>query len=300
MWAVFGLAFLTKGPPGLLPLLAIIPWHIWRFRDGRLFHPGGLALFALLGLGWFGFITWKHPDLLSYYVREEVVGRMASDAFNRNPQWYKPLLIYAPVLFLGQIHWAWLAQSPKNAWLALPRELRSFLGLWAGLPLIVFCVAKSRLPLYVLPLSIPLTLFIAHGLVQLRARLKLRTAAAIFAGAVLVTAGARVILGIVPMHQNMRQLSAGVSDAGSGQIVALLKEKAYGLQFYAGGKVTWIGTQGGTREDALNTFLDGASGKFRLVARAKDQALVEGAFLSNGIPPSVRGLKDWIVLSFEK
>jgi 4-amino-4-deoxy-L-arabinose transferase len=300
MWAVFGLAFLTKGPPGLLPLLAIIPWHVWRFRDGRVFHPGGLALFALLGLGWFGFIIWKHPDLLSYYVREEVVGRMASDAFNRNPQWYKPLVIYAPVLFLGQIHWAWLAQSPKSVWLALPRELRSFLGLWAGLPLIVFCLAKSRLPLYVLPLSIPLTLCIAHGLVQHRERLKLRTTAVIFTGAILITAGARVILGVVPMHQNMRQLHAGVTDAGSGQIVALVKEKAYGLQFYADGKVAWLGTEGGKRADALDTFLDNASGRYRLVARMKDKALVEDVFRSHEVSPSVHDLKDWIVLSFEK
>ncbi len=300
MWAVFGLAFLTKGPPGLLPLLAIIPWHVWRFRDGRLFHPGGLALFALLGLGWFGFIIWKHPDLLSYYVREEFVGRVATDAFNRNPQWYKPLVIYGPVLFLGQIHWAWLAQSPKKAWLALPRELRSFLGLWAGLPLIVFCVAKSRLPLYVLPLSIPLTLFIAHGLAQHREKLRLRTAAAIFAGAILVTAGARAILGIVPMHQNMRQLHAGVTDAGSGQIVALVKEKAYGLQFYADGKVAWLGPEGGKRADALDTFLDNASGRYRLVARMKDKALVEDVFRSHEVSPSVHDLKDWIVLSFEK
>jgi 4-amino-4-deoxy-L-arabinose transferase-like glycosyltransferase len=65
MWIGFGLAFLTKGPPGMLPLTAIIPWHIWRFRNAAIFHPVGLILFDALAFSWYGFILWRHPDLTS-------------------------------------------------------------------------------------------------------------------------------------------------------------------------------------------------------------------------------------------
>jgi len=300
MWAAFGLAFLTKGPPGLLPLLAIVPWHVWRFRDARLFNPWGLILFAVLGLGWFGYIMWRHPDLFSYFVQKEVVARVASDDFHRNPEWYKPLVIYAPVLFLGPVHWVWLAKSPKAAWLALPREQRIFLGLWLVLPLVVFCVAKSRLPLYVLPLSIPTTLFLARALAGRSETLRVRTAGAVFAATVLILILARVGLGLFPMPQNMRQLHEAADKTGEGQLVALMKEKAYGLQFYVQGKTTWLGADGGNRGEALNEFLDRASGKFRLVAKERDRTMIEEALRSRGMTGNVHDAGGWLVVTFER
>ncbi len=36
--------------------------------------------------------------------------------------------------------------------------------LWFGIPFVVFCLARSRLPAYVLPLFIPLSLGMARGL----------------------------------------------------------------------------------------------------------------------------------------
>ena len=84
-WTTFGLAFLTKGPPALLPLLCLLPWHWWRFRNLRIFSPPGLILFSVCAFSWFGLMTWKHPGLLSYYLPEEIVGRVATDVFDRNP-----------------------------------------------------------------------------------------------------------------------------------------------------------------------------------------------------------------------
>lgn len=300
MWAAFGLAFLTKGPPGLLPLLAIIPWHIWMFRDGRLFLPLGLALFLMPGLGYFAFIIAKHPDLFSYYLNQEIIGRLTSDTFHRNPQWWKPLVIYAPLLLLGQIHWGWMLRNPKKAWQTLPHAQRVFLGLWVVAPLAVFCVAKSRLPLYILPLSIPLTLFMAHGLVQQRSRIGLRTVAVTFVGTITLFVAARATLGVLPMHQNMRQLYTQVETAGDGEIVALVKDKAYGLQFYAGGMVKWIGSDGADREESLRQFLQTASGRYRLVAREKDESLLEKEFRAAGLTSSRSTHAGWIISAFEK
>jgi 4-amino-4-deoxy-L-arabinose transferase len=241
---------------------------------------------------------WKHPDLFSYYIKEEVVARLTSDRFHRNPEWYKPLVIFAPVLILGEAHWFWLSGSLKKAWREFPRDQRIFLGLWFALPLAIFCLAKSRLPLYVLPLSIPLTLFLANAIARKRNTVRLRNAGALFLGLVLLVVLTRSLLGLVPMHQNMRQLHADVAGAGEGQIVALLKEKAYGLQFYAAGKVNWIGAKGEQRKDSLRSFLQSASGKFRLVARAKDRPMVEEALRARKTHGSTREMNDWIVVTF--
>lgn len=56
MWVGWGAAFLTKGPPGLLPLLAVIPFVAIRGGGcgvARLFSPAGVAAFLAIGFGWF-------------------------------------------------------------------------------------------------------------------------------------------------------------------------------------------------------------------------------------------------------
>ena len=87
---------------------------------------------------------------------------------DRNPQWYGPLLVYLPVLVLGLLPWLPLAlwrnrRQLLPRWKAAP-ELQRFLWLWLALPLLVFCLARSRLPLYVLPLAAPLSLLVARAL----------------------------------------------------------------------------------------------------------------------------------------
>ena len=45
MWALFGLAFMIKGPPGLLPLIAIVAWQ-WRNGDLKILaRPVGILIF---------------------------------------------------------------------------------------------------------------------------------------------------------------------------------------------------------------------------------------------------------------
>jgi hypothetical protein len=76
MWAAWGLAFLIKGPPALLPLLAMIPWSLMQPRVRRvpLGNPLGLACFAAVALPWYLLMLHRHPNLLEYYVGTEIVG----------------------------------------------------------------------------------------------------------------------------------------------------------------------------------------------------------------------------------
>lgn len=180
LWTAFGLAFLTKGPPGLLPLLAIVGFELvrrgWRSLS-RLFHPLGLACLLLIGFGWYAAVALARPGTLGYWLHDEVVARVATDLHHRNAQWYKAFLIYFPVLFLGCVPWvvpllrgcrralgfrysreAWRARLERDPWSV-------FLLLWFFLPLLVFCLSSSRLPLYVLPLALPLSLALARWVV---------------------------------------------------------------------------------------------------------------------------------------
>ena len=177
MWLGFGLAFLTKGPPGLLPLIAILPFILrrdgWRGL-GRLFTAAGLAIFALVGLLWYLIAVVRYPWLTHYFIHREVYERLFTDAQRRHPGAWGWLVIYLPTIALGSLPW-WpgLASlirrnrepSARGIWLNRQAP-EHFLMLWFLLPLIVFCLAQSRLPLYMLPLFLPLSLMLAIALQQ--------------------------------------------------------------------------------------------------------------------------------------
>ena len=182
MWAAFGLAFMTKGPPGLLPLLAIVAFEMIQSRSAptaqsagpagqspggglRLLRPLGLLAFALVGFTWYVVVIRRHPGLLDYFLGHEVYARIATDKLRRFPEWYGPFLVYLPTLLVGALPWLLMAGVGirKRAWRDLPPDLR-FLWIWFALPLLVFSLARSRLPLYVLPLFAPLALLLGKRL----------------------------------------------------------------------------------------------------------------------------------------
>lgn len=164
MWAAFGLAFLTKGPPSLLPLLAIVVFEISQRRALSLVRPLGMLAFALVGFSWFLVVINRHPGLLDYFLGHEVYARIATDKLQRSPQWYGPFMIYLPTIVLGMLPWAFAIRKPAlPRWSAMAPDAR-FLWIWLALPLLVFCLARSRLPLYLLPLFAPISLLLARNI----------------------------------------------------------------------------------------------------------------------------------------
>ncbi len=175
MWLGFGLAFLTKGTPALIPLLAIVVFITRRdgMRGLRRFFPWmGLVLFALVGFAWYAVVVLRYPQLLDYYLRYELFDRIFTSTHNRNPQWYGWLVAYVPVFVFGTLPW-WPMLGPElKAALSLRNSRRLwherspalFLALWLALPLLVFCIVRSRLPVYVLPLFLPMALIISLAL----------------------------------------------------------------------------------------------------------------------------------------
>lgn len=250
MWAAFGLAFLTKGPPALLPLVAILVFE-WlvppRAPDrGRLIASA--IAFLVVAVPWYAAVSVRHPGLLQYYLSAEVVGRVASDRFGRNGEWYGWAVVYVPTLLIGALPWSatlvrWARTLPAKArgWrvgterLADAEEL--LLSLWVIVPLLVFCVARSRLPLYFLPLFVPIALLIARQWqLERRALPSLRWMVVTVAGLTAV----RILMIVWPTPQNAADWAVEIQDRSADPVteVVFINDIArYGLRLHLGAEI---------------------------------------------------------------
>jgi 4-amino-4-deoxy-L-arabinose transferase-like glycosyltransferase len=167
-WGAFGMGFFTKGPPAWLPLIPIAVYL--GMRRGNHQRPSlvslpGIILFLVLSFWWFAVLIARDHGLLSYFIGDELVGRFASTMHDRND----PFWLYAPVILLGVGPWMvlWprvIAETwdklRKRAHLLQDHHL--FLLLWVMIPVGVFTLSQSRMPLYVLPLFVPLSIVMAR------------------------------------------------------------------------------------------------------------------------------------------
>jgi 4-amino-4-deoxy-L-arabinose transferase-like glycosyltransferase len=258
MWALLGAAFLTKGPPGLIALVAILAFRIYLAATGRK-GPGlrsfpGILLMLVVGLGWYVVVAARNPGLLDYFLGTEIYARIATAKLERNPEWYKPLVIFVPPLLFGAgtAMAAWIVELVKNRPLfgrrSLARLLRederlAFLALWLVVPLVIFSLAKSRLPLYVLPI------FPAAALAT--ARVALRTierpgfARAAIVAAIVTGAALVALKGESARYRSdldMKALYGACREARRGETAFFLYDsrELFGLQFYLDGRLTRV------------------------------------------------------------
>lgn len=251
MWAAFGLAFLTKGPPALLSLAALVAFGLMARRRGwdrpRLADPLGLGIFVVLGLGWYLAVVVETPGLLDYFLGQEVVARVATDQFGRNPEWYKPFVVYLPPLLLGLGGWLGAAGAVRRA--RGPSWIRRttgdpagvFLLVWLALPLLVLSISRSRLPMYVLPFFPVVALAWGRGLASLPQEsfwIRRRWMVASALGLVLVAVkgtSARVV-----SDKDMARLEAAVEEVlpPGGRVAVVDEDGLFGLQFYRHGDLT--------------------------------------------------------------
>lgn len=147
-FACAGLGTLTKGPvAAVVPALVALAYLAWRREVGKLREVpwfAGVALYTVLGLGWYGVGYLRHgrpflDSVLGYYTVNRFVGVVENQA---GPVWY-----YVPVLLLGGLPW--------NAfWVAWPSVLRKggdpMPVVWCAVVLVFFSAAGTKLPNYVL------------------------------------------------------------------------------------------------------------------------------------------------------
>ncbi len=156
-YAVLGLGVLAKGPVAILLPALIIPVFLLlmgRARDIARFRPlTGLAIIMAVALPWYiavGVLT--HGEWLQGFLLHHNI-----DRFTRPLQGHRGFPgFYLLTFFLGWFPWSGLLAAAVifAPWrLAALREdaVRLFLLCWAGVFLIFFTLASTRLPNYVLP-----------------------------------------------------------------------------------------------------------------------------------------------------
>ncbi len=268
MWMAWGLAFMIKGPPGLLPLAAIAAMLGFGDRKAlrRLLDPMGLLLFAVIAFTWFAVLIAQDPQRLHYFLGYEVYDRVFTSTHDRNAQWYGAVVVYGPMFLLGSLPWWVLATiaagGPRGAWSACRSRLRAgdrdwrLLAWWLLLPLLVFCLARSRLQLYVLPLFVPLSLMLARPLAGwgwLQGRRLVATAA--IAGASLVAL--KGVAGHVESKRDARAMAQAIEQIidphSVDEIVFVGTRPFYGLNVYLDTKIE--GVQIGEQRYAYSKFV---------------------------------------------
>ena len=172
--AAAGLGFLTKGPIAIVvPAIVLAPiWWRERTRLPALVRgmASAAAIFALIGLPWYGAMTATHGGeyLQSFFVGDNLE-RFTTDRFNEP----RPLWFYLPVVIGGMLPWAmYLVIVPWRSAVSViarqrrltPEEWR--LLLWAFMPLLIFTMSTGKQPRYILPVLPPLAILLSRSIMR--------------------------------------------------------------------------------------------------------------------------------------
>lgn len=254
-----GLGLLTKGPAMFVQLPALLAFVV---ADRRL-RPAsairGIALagataLALAGL-WYLPVLRDVPGAASYLLDNQVAGRLYGERYERHPGLLGALMVYLPTLLVGALPWgpAALAAVVRQARRARAAGRRAFaVGLMrspaavlatAGIlvPVTVFSLASSKLPLYLLPAMTPVALVAGRTLAaHFPGSRRWRIGLAVWVGALLALKGAAAYIpsGARDSRELERAIARRVDLATTGVIV--VGAQANGLQFYGVQDYHWL------------------------------------------------------------
>lgn len=211
-WTGLALAFLVKGPAGILPPVCIVladrllpgarlPWR-------PLAHPAPVACaLALAALPYLA-LAHKIPGLLPYLVFEQVGSRLAEGGLGHP----RPFHYFAWVAPLAALPWIFFL--PEAARGAFRSPLPRFALLWCLVPVALFSLPATKLPLYILPAAPGLALLVAlHLAAAARGRPASRLPAAATALLGLAVAAAALALALpgetpLPLRRALFTLAA--------------------------------------------------------------------------------------------
>ncbi len=156
------LAFLTKGPPAWLPAGAAIVFLILnrsRYPWRRLCRPEGITLLVAGSLAWYVAVLVMVPDAAAVWREEALQKVFVASSRNMPASYYIPILLGgvlpSVIVLLISFRSNRLSAAPAKFFATITPPQRAFLSLWVAVPFIVFCLSRTRLPLYVLPLAPP-------------------------------------------------------------------------------------------------------------------------------------------------
>ena len=271
LWLAAALAFLTKGPPGLLVLAGCLAFAIvdqgWRGLR-RTCHWDALLLFLVVGGSWYAAAVVSEPDVLHYFFVEEVVNRVASDKMHRNAEWYGGFKIYIPTFLVGTLPWLPFAivRMFRRGWDATRADWKNspavkLMTLCIVLPLIVFMISRSRLPLYVLPLFAPLAVLCAYWLAPIDLSTMLRRGTV--AVWCLLLVGGRVFFAHADKQTDDRLLAKSLMSelpVKPSEVAFVDTAPRYGVRFYLGSTIERLTLPGHVTKEASEPLLQEMAG----------------------------------------
>jgi len=162
-----GLATFVKGPVGfVLPLLVIVVYQGLRGRIaelGQLRWGLGAVVFLLITAPWFIVVSIQNPAFPRYALWDETVVRFTTDHLHRSGGPF----YYVPVFLGGFFPWSFCllfaAWNRLKNWRVLIQEdhkAELFLLVWMMVVLVFFTIAHSKLPGYILPASVPVSILV--------------------------------------------------------------------------------------------------------------------------------------------
>jgi len=222
--AAAGLATLVKGPVGfLVPALVLLVFNRVEGRRGvwrRLLSPLNLLVFFGITLPWFVGLCLVHRDFLHYGLVDESFHRFTtSKNFHRSEPFYFYLLIVAGTFF----PWSLLLPEAgvamwRERW-AKNRADRLCL-VWAVVVVVFFSISQSKLPGYILSVTVASGILLARLLDAAltnpqgrAARLVGRATVAFAIVCLFLAATAAVMLGTSRMHLLARPMRIPMADA---------------------------------------------------------------------------------------
>jgi 4-amino-4-deoxy-L-arabinose transferase-like glycosyltransferase len=156
-WLAAALAVLSKGLIGIvLPGITLLAYIALR-RDAtalrRLNPVAGGAVFLLVAVPWFVMVQLRNPEFFHFFFVHEHLQRFAESDHHRPGAWW----YYIPIMIVGLLPWTPALAKEFIDW---SRERRVGAGgfsaelfcvLWAGVVVLFFSAAHSKLPAYILP-----------------------------------------------------------------------------------------------------------------------------------------------------
>jgi len=164
--AALGLVGMTKHVTYMVPVGGVMLLFAW--RSGALFSIRwrtwliGAGIVLVIALPWHLTMIAKHPDFLSSYLGDQVVGRVQDHVENEGSRWF-PLRTLKDALFPWTLWIPFLVLARRRAETAV-RGVDTTLGVWILGMLAVTAASRFDLPWYLLPAAPAVALWIARGL----------------------------------------------------------------------------------------------------------------------------------------
>lgn len=241
-----GLGILAKGPATALVLLPLGVHLLWT-RGWRGLLRAEILLAAVIALAvggsWYVTVGSLVDGAWSYWMDNQVSGRLWSHTYARNAQWWGGFEVYLPTLLVGGLPWtpmllvrALRRSSGARGYERAKRDPRRLLlALWFTVPLVVLLLASSRLPLYCLPIFPPMVLAAVRSLAPAaRSPFRSRTALALLVLWAVTLLGFKLGAAHLRIYQDTRRLARGLEAAGvpRDRLVVSVDAKTSALRFY--------------------------------------------------------------------